>query len=85
MRLAEQGRKRHDKYLSAEIIADVQQPIAPIVIAGRHRERAHDASGVIVRLGQVAHAGAASIDQCDFGVAAMEIDVSHVPTPASAK
>ena len=85
MRLAEQGREGHVEDLFAGIIADVQDPGAPIFIAGRHNERPHHEGGMVTRLGQVAYGGTVSIDQYLFSVGAMKIELNHVPPPMQTK
>src|SRR5216683_381736 len=85
MRFAEFGRERQGEDLVADIIADVQDPAAPVFRARRHDERPHNDRGVLTRLSQVAYDGAASIDQYPLRVGAMEIDLSHVPPPAGTK
>jgi hypothetical protein len=79
MQPADNGRKRHDEDLIAEIVADVQDPVAPVFGALRHDERAHDASGLITHISQIADGGAGLIDQDALTVGAMEIDLTHVP------
>src|SRR5260370_42333339 len=81
MRFAEQGGERHDKSLFAEIVADVQGPIAPVLRAGRHDERPHDNGGALMRLGKAGYRGGAWIDKHPFRIGVMEIDLSHVPPP----
>ena len=62
VRLAQHGRKRHAEDLFAVIIADVQDPAAPIFQDWRRDERAHNEGGVVTRLGQIGDSAAASIE-----------------------
>jgi len=77
MRLAEQRRKGDSKDLVVEIIADAQDPVAPVFRAGAHDERPNDAGGVVTRLGQIPHGGAILLEHAASGIGAMEIDMSQ--------
>src|SRR5882757_8410445 len=81
MRLAKHGGEGDVENLIAGSIDDVQHPTAPIFHTRRHQERVHHQGGVVTRLGEVDHGGAAAIDQYAFGTGAMEIDLSHLSSP----
>jgi hypothetical protein len=85
MRFAEYGREGQHQDLFAAIVTDVQDPAAPIFQVGRHDERLHDKGGMITCLSQVNYSGTALVDQDAIDVGAMEINLSHVPSPAKAK
>src|SRR3979411_2670846 len=78
---AEYGSEGHVKNLIAVLVADMQDPTAPVFLARRHDERSHHKRGLLTRLSQVPYGGAASIHQHAFGVGVLEIDLSHVPRP----
>src|SRR6478672_6779459 len=84
MRLAEDGSKGHGKNLFVEIVADMHDPVAPILGSAQHGQRPYDAGGVVARLDQVSHGGAALIDQHRLRIGAVEIELSHVPPPVKA-
>ena len=71
MRPAEHAGEGHGKNHLAELVADVQDPAAPVLLAGLHDERPHHQRGVVLGLRQVADRRAASIDPDPFGAAAM--------------
>lgn len=81
MRLAEHECKGDDEELITELVADVQNPIAPIFEAARFGEGSHDTSRVITRLGEVAYHGAAAIEQDLLRVGAVKIHLGHVQPP----
>ena len=81
MRFAEQGDEGHAEDLFVEIIADVQDPAAPVLRAGRHDERPHHEGGIVLCLSEIAEDGAAPVDPHAFSVGAVKIDLSHVKPP----
>src|SRR6516225_9174569 len=81
MRFAKHGCKGNNKELVAEVVADMQDPGAPILGAARHGQRAHSASCVVPRFDQIADSGAASINQDSVRAGAVEIDVIHLQPP----
>jgi hypothetical protein len=83
MRLAEHEREGHNEELIALIVADMQDPVTPILKRALIGERLHDAGRVIVRLSKIVHHGAAAIDENVLGVGAMEIDLGHVQPPSN--
>ena len=63
MGLAEHEGERHNEELIALIVADMQDPVTPILEAALVGEGLHDAARVIARLSEVVHHGAAAIDE----------------------
>jgi hypothetical protein len=55
IRLAKYGRERHNEKLIALVVADMQDPIPPILEATLACERLHRASSAIARLSEVVH------------------------------
>src|SRR5215475_8656474 len=78
MGLAENESKGHNEELIALIVADMQDPVAPILEAALVGERLHDTGRVIARLGKTVHHGAAAIDENLLCVGAVEIYLGHV-------
>src|SRR5437899_3689819 len=83
VRLAEDGREGHGEDLAAYLVGDAQLPAAPVFRIGLHQHRAHQAVGMREGFGEIAHGGAAAVDQVVVGVGAVEIDFSHVPHPSA--
>src|SRR5262245_54596693 len=82
MRLSQHEREGHDEELIALIVADMQDPVAPILEAALVGEGLHDASRMIARLSKVMHHGAVVIEKHLSRVGAMEIDLGHVQPPS---
>jgi hypothetical protein len=53
VRLAKYESEGNDEELLTKIVADVQDPAAPIFEAARHRQRSHDAGSVLTRLDEM--------------------------------
>src|SRR5438445_5269733 len=83
MRLAENGGERDFKNLVVEIVADMHDPVAPVLRARFHDHRAHHAGGVIAGLGEVTDHDAELIDANFAGTGAVEIDLGHLRSPAA--
>jgi hypothetical protein len=66
-----------NKELIAAVIADVQDPVAPILEAARLSETAHDAGRVITCLNEIVYQSAPAIDENLPGVGAVEIHLGH--------
>src|SRR5271165_1175441 len=82
VRLSQHEHKRQDKEFVTEIVADVQDPAAPIFRAACHGQRPYNARCVVTRFCQALYSSTTSINQGALGVGAMEIDLSHVTPPA---
>jgi hypothetical protein len=77
------GRSEHKgegnkEKLITEIVANVQDPITPILETTRFSKRSNDAGRVVTRLGEVVDHRAAVIDENLLGVRAVEIHLGHV-------
>jgi hypothetical protein len=81
VRLTEHESERNNEKFVAEIIVDVQDPVAPILEAPCLDETPDDAGGVIARFGEVIYRGTATINQHLLRVGAMEIELGHVRPP----
>src|SRR5215475_14061595 len=75
MRLAEYESEWHDEELIALIVADMQDPVPPILEAALVGEGLHDAGRVIARFREIVHHGAAVIDEYLPRVGTVEIDL----------
>src|SRR5262250_2865700 len=82
MRLSQHEREGHDEELIALIVADMQDPVAPILEGALVGEGSHDASRVIARLREVVHDSAAVVDENLLRVGAVEIYLGHVQPPS---
>lgn len=80
-RLAEHEAEGHDEELVTLIVADMQDPVTPILKVALAHERLHDAVCVIARLDKIVHHGAAVIDEDLPGVGAVKIHLGHVVPP----
>jgi hypothetical protein len=83
IRLAEYEREGHNEKLVALIVADVQDPVAPILEAALVGEGLHDTGRMIARLNEIIHYGAAVVDEYLGRVGAVEIDLSHIQPPSN--
>jgi len=81
MRLAEHESEGNNEELIAEIIVDVQDPVAPILEAARLDEGSHDTGCVIARLGKVVYWSATAINQHLLRVGAVKIQLAHAEPP----
>jgi hypothetical protein len=77
MRLAEHRSEGNDKELITEIVAGVQDPVAPILEIARPGERLHDARRVIERLDEIVDHGTAAIDEDVPRIGTMKIQLGH--------
>jgi len=77
MRLAENGRERDFKNLFVEIVADMHDPVAPVLCAVFHNQRPDHASRVVAGFGEVAHRHAGLVDANFAGAGAVEIDLGR--------
>src|SRR5262245_26385933 len=82
MRLAEHESEGHNEELIALIVADVQDPVTPILKAALVGKGLHDAGRVIARLGKVVHHSAVMIHENLLRVGAVEIYLGHVQPPS---
>jgi hypothetical protein len=83
MRLAEYESEGHYEELIALVVADVQDPVTPILEAALVGEGLHDTGRMIARLSKIIHHGAAVIDENLLRVGAVEIDLGHVQPPSN--
>jgi hypothetical protein len=77
IRLPEHESEGHNEELIALIIADMQNPVTPILEAALFGEGLHDAVRMIPRFSKIIHDGSAAIDENLPGVRAVEIYVRH--------
>jgi hypothetical protein len=66
-----------NKELIAAVVADVQDPVAAILEAGRLSETAHDTGRLITCLNEIVYQGARAIDENLPRVGAVEIHLGH--------
>jgi hypothetical protein len=66
LHLSQHEREGHDEELIALIVADMQDPVAPILEAALVGEGSHHAGRMIARLREVVHYGAAVVDENFF-------------------
>src|SRR6266536_3071881 len=78
IRLAETSRHARSKTLNVLIVADMHDPVTPILEAEFVGEGLHDTGRVIARLSEVVHHRAAAICENLLRVGAVEIDLGHV-------
>src|SRR3989440_10203801 len=78
IRLAEHESKGHNEELIVLIVADMHDPVTPILETEFVGEGLHDTGRVIARLSEVVHHGAAAICENLLRVGAVEIDLGHV-------
>src|ERR1700752_3108717 len=78
MRLAEHESEGHDEELIALVVADMQDPVTPILEAALVGEGLHEAGRMIARLSEIVHPGAVVIEENLLRVGAVEIYLSHV-------
>jgi hypothetical protein len=82
MRLIKYEGERDYEELIALVVADMQDPITPIIEAALAGERFHDARRMIPRLCEIIHYGTAIVDENLLRVGAMEIDLCHLQPPS---
>lgn len=78
IRLAEHESKGHDEELITLIVADMHDPVTPILEAEFVGEGLHDTGRVSACLSEVVHHGAAAICENLLRIGAVEIDLGHV-------
>jgi hypothetical protein len=83
MWLSEHESEGHDEELISLIVADMKNPVTPVLEATLVGERLHNAGRVIARLSEIVHHGAAVIDEYLPCVGAVEIDLRHVQPPSN--
>jgi hypothetical protein len=84
IRLAEHESEGHNEELIALVVADMQDPVTPILEAALAGEGLHDTGRVIARLSKIVHHGAAAINENLLRVRAVEIYLRHVQPPSNA-
>src|SRR5215813_12213168 len=83
MGLAEHESEGHNEELIALIVADMQDPVTPILEAALVGEGLHDTGRMIARLSKIVHHGAAAIDENLLRIGTVKIDLGHVQTPSN--
>jgi hypothetical protein len=83
MRLAQYESERDNEELVTLIVADMQDPVTPILEAALIGEGLHYTGRVIARLSKIIHHGAAAIDENLLRVGAVKIDLGHVRSPSN--
>jgi len=81
--IAEHEGEGHDEELIALIVADMQDPVAPILKAELVGEGLHHTGRMIARLSKIVHRGAAAIDEHLLRIGTVEIDLGHVQLPSN--
>jgi hypothetical protein len=81
--LAEHEGEGHDEELIALIVADMQDPVAPILKAELVGEGLHHTGRMIARLSKIVHRGAAVVDEHLLRIGAVKIDLRHVQPPSN--
>src|SRR5262245_40378693 len=82
MGLAEHEGERHNEELIALIVADMQDPVTPILEATLVGDGLHNAGRVIASVGKIVYHGAAVVEEHLPGVRAMEEYTGHVQPPS---
>jgi hypothetical protein len=85
IRLAEHESEGHNEELIALIVADMQDPVTPILKAALVGEGLHDAGRMIARLNEIVDHGAALIEENLLRVGAVEIYLSHFQPPLNGR
>jgi hypothetical protein len=83
MRLSEHESEGHNEELLSLIVADMKNPVTPVLEATLVGKRVDNAGRVIACLSKVVHYGATVIDKHLFRIGAMEIDLRHVQPPSN--
>src|ERR1700751_54387 len=78
MRFADHENEGDNEELIALIVADMQDPVTPILEAPLVGEGLHDPGRIIARLSQTVHHGAAWIDKDLLRVGTMKVQLGHV-------
>jgi hypothetical protein len=82
MGLGEYESEGHNEELIALVVADMQDPVTPILEAALVGEGLDDAGRMIARLGEVVHCGAAAIEENLLRIGTVEIYLRHVQPPS---
>jgi hypothetical protein len=82
VRLAEHESEGHSEKLIALIVADMRDPVTPILEAALVGDGFHDTGRVIACFSKVVHRGAATIDENLPRVGATELYLGHVEPPS---
>jgi hypothetical protein len=85
MRLIEHESEGNNEELIALIVADMQDPVPPILKAALVGEGLHDAGRMIARLNQIVHHGAAVIEENLLRVGAVEKYLGHFQPPSDGR
>jgi hypothetical protein len=83
MRLAKHEDERDNEELIALVVADMQDPVTPILEAALVGEGLHEAGRMIARLSEIVHHGAEVIEEYLLRVGAVEIYLGHVQSPSN--
>jgi hypothetical protein len=83
MRLAKHESERDNEELVALIVADMQDPVTPILEAALVGEGLHDTGRVVTRFSKIINHGAETIDENLLRVGAVKIDLGHVQSPSN--
>src|ERR1700752_1830494 len=83
MRLAKYEDERDNEELIALVVADMQDPVTPILEAALVGEGLHEAGRMIARLNEIVHHGAAVIDEHLPRIGAVEIYLGHFQPPST--
>src|ERR1700742_1530801 len=78
MRLAEHESERHDEELIALIVADMQDPVTPILKVALVGDGLHEVGRMIARLSEIVHHDAAVIEENLLRVGPVEVYLGHV-------
>src|SRR6516164_6365229 len=81
--IAEHEGEGHHEELIALIVADMQDPVAPILEAELVVEGLDHTGRMIARLSKIVHHGAAAIDKNLLRIGTVEIDLGHVQLPSN--
>jgi hypothetical protein len=79
---AEHEGEGHNEEFVALIVADMQDPVTPIIEAELVGEGLHDTGRTIARLSKIVHYGAAAIDENLLRVGTVEKYLGHVQLPS---
>src|SRR5262245_4515786 len=83
MRLAKYEDERDNEEFIALIVADMQNPVTPVLEAALVGEGLHEAGRMIARLSEIVHHGAVMIEENLLRVGAMEKYLCHVQPPSN--
>jgi|ERR1700739_708098 hypothetical protein len=83
MRLSEHESEGYNEELVSLIVADMKNPVTPVLEATLVGKRVDNAGRVIACLSKIVHYDAAVIDKHLSCVGAVEIDLRHVQPPSN--